>query len=119
MTSIRAHKMAPAAAATPLFACLVGLLLLLVPGSPGAAQESGRTVPPDLLRKAWDEGKVRVIVEVGGAGAVPEGQLLSHAAVTRQRGRIGSDQLALRSALRGLRHRVLREFKTIPYVGLA
>jgi subtilisin len=118
MTSIRAHKMAPAAAATPLFAYLVGLLLLLAPGSPGAAQESGRTVPSDLLRKAWDEGKVRVIVEVGGAGAVPEGQLLSHAAVTRQRGRIGSDQLALRSALRGLRHRVLREFKTIPYVGL-
>ena len=35
-----------------------------------------------------------------------------------QRARIASDRAALRWALRGLRHRVLQEFKTIPYVGL-
>ena len=75
-------------------------------------------MPSDLLQKAWDKGNVRVIVELGGVGAVPEGQLLSQAAVTSQRGRIGSDQATLRSALRGLHHRVLREFKTVPYVGL-
>jgi subtilisin family serine protease len=92
--------------------------LYLAAAPPALAQESGRAVPADLLQKAWNQGKVRVIVELGGVGALPEGQLLSHAAVTAQRGRIVSDQSALRFALRGLRHRVLREFKTIPYVGL-
>ena len=94
----------------------IALALLVVSGA--VAEESGRAVRAELLQKAWTRGKVRVIVELGQVGAVPEGRLLSHAAVAAQRGRIASDRAALRTALRGLRHRVLREFKTVPYVGL-
>ena len=75
-------------------------------------------MPADLLQKAWNEGTVRVIVELGGVNADPRVRLLSQAAVAAQRGRIASDRAALRAALTGLRHRVLREFTTIPYVGL-
>lgn len=103
--------------ARALASCLVAALVLLA-GSLASADESGRAVRADLLQKAWDKGTIRVIVELGNAGAIPEGRLLSRAAVTAQRGRIAADRAALRSALRGLRHRVVREFKTVPYMGL-
>ncbi len=92
--------------------------LFLVAASIGTAEEARRAVPDELVQKAWNQGTVRVIVELGGVGAVPEGHLASAAAVAGQRARIASDRAALRAALRGLRHRVLREFKTVPYVGL-
>ncbi len=75
-------------------------------------------VPSELLQKAWVEGSVQVIVELGGARVEPEHRLTSPSAIAAQRGRIAADRSALRSALRGLRHRVLRELKTIPYMGL-
>ena len=100
-----------------LAACLVFALALCAP-SLVSADESGPAVPAELLQKAWNQGTVRVIVELGGVGALPEGELLSQASVAAQRGRIASDRVALRASLRGLRHRVLREFTTIPYIGL-
>jgi subtilisin family serine protease len=93
----------------------IGLTLV---ASLGTAQKAPRAVPDHLLRKAWTEGRARVIVELGGAGAVPEGRLPGPAAVLGQRARIAADRAALHSALRGLRYRALREFETIPYVAL-
>ena len=83
-----------------------------------AQTRGAHPVPPELLQKAWDEGSVRVIVELGGARVEPESRLSGPSAVAAQRSRIAADRTALRSALRGLRHRVLRELRTIPYVGL-
>ncbi len=100
-----------------LAACLAAAWLLVAAGPAGAAPAAA-TVSPELFQKAWSRGTVRVIVELGGAGARPEGSLPDRAAVTAQRSRIAADQAALRRALRGLRHRVLREFRTVPYVGL-
>jgi hypothetical protein len=97
--------------------CLVVGVVLLVT-SPLLADEQHRPVSAGLLQKAWAGRPVRVIVELGGVGALPEGQLRSRDAVATQRERIASDRAALRFALRGLGHRVLREFKTVPYVGL-
>ena len=59
-----------------------------------------------------------MIVELGGINVEPERGLSSQAAIAAQRSRVASERTALRNALRGLGHRVLREFKTIPYVGL-
>jgi len=95
---------------------VTALVLLITSGAP--AQESHRPVPADLLQKAWSQGTVRVIVELGNVGAVPEGTLPGPAAVAAQRARIAADRAVLRSTLQGLRHRVLREFRTLPYVGL-
>ena len=63
-----------------LAACLVVALLLLA-APLVSADESGRAVSADLLQKAWTEGTVRVIVELGAVGAQPEGHLLSPAGV--------------------------------------
>jgi subtilisin family serine protease len=97
--------------------CL-GIPLLLLAVAPASADEPRRAVPADLLQTAWTRGAVRVVVELGGGGALPEALLPDPPAVTAQRGRIAADRAALRRALRGLRHRVIREFRTVPYVGL-
>ena len=61
---------------------------------------------------------MRVIVELGSPRVEPEHRLPGPGAIAAQRSRIAADRAALRGALRGLRHRVLRELRTIPYVGL-
>ena len=69
-------------------AAAVGLL-----PSPAVAQtRTSRPVPPELLQKAWDEGPVRVVVELGGGRAEPEHHLAGPRAVAAQRGRIAADR---------------------------
>ena len=109
--SLRARRAAALASWVAVGLCLLAASLV-------SAEEARRAVPDALVQKASAEGRVRVIVELGGAGAVPESELSSVTAVAGQRARIAADRASVRAALRGLGHRVLHEFKTIPYMGL-
>ena len=55
---------------------VLGAVFLVFPLAALAQTRGAHPVPPDLLQKAWDKGTVRVIVELGNVGAVPEGRLL-------------------------------------------
>lgn len=98
---------------------VVAFLLFLASGSVArgtSAQES--LVAPALMQRALGTGAVRVIVEVGGTTFVPEGFLRDDVAIGAQRQRIAAGQGAIRQALRGLRHRVVRQFRTVPLMAI-
>ena len=76
------------------------------------------TIVPDAVRqKAYDEGTVRVIVQLR-VSALPEGELSSAEAVASQRRAIASAQSAVLTELAGTSYRVIRTFETIPFLAL-
>jgi len=101
-------------ASAGLLAALCVTLALVTRG--GSAEPP--VVPPRLLQAAAAEGSVRVIVHLGGIGAVPEAALSSASAVASQRQRIASAQDTVRRSLRGTSHGILRQYQTIPYLAI-
>jgi subtilisin family serine protease len=105
---------------------LVCLLALVAPAAghaQGPAASPGGAAPPVvvdpvLAQRAQAEGTVRVIVELAGMPIVPETSLSDEVAVAAQRQRIAGGQSSLRQTLRGLGHRVRREFRTLPLLAL-
>ena len=81
------------------------------PDAPPKTIDSSR-----LLKKAEDEGSVRVIVGLK-ADFEPEGKL-SQARATEQREDIEGTREGLQSELEATEFRTMREFETIPYVAL-
>ena len=57
---------------------VLGAVFLVFPLAALAQTRGAHPVPPELLQKAWDEGSVRVIVELGGARVEPESRLSGH-----------------------------------------
>jgi hypothetical protein len=89
-------------------ALLMSLVLVsLVTGR--AATVEAPLVADDLMRRAESRGSARVIVRLATA-FVPEGRLASPAHVAGQRHGIAVAQGTVRGALRGLSHRVVRDF---------
>jgi len=82
--------------------------LLVSLASRGATSEPG-IVSGALHARAAAQGTVRVIVRLNAPFA-PENQLASPAHVMGQRQMLTSAQAMVRTQLRGLRHRVVREF---------
>ncbi|MGH7411944.1 MAG: S8 family peptidase [Candidatus Methylomirabilis sp.] len=74
-------------------------------------------VPVDLYHEAARKGSVRVIVQLGG-NALPEGRLKDAEAVASQRQAIAVRRSRLMTELATTRHRMIREFETIPFVAL-
>jgi hypothetical protein len=93
---------------------LTVLLALLVPA---AAAGEEPLVPRALARKAATEGVARVIVRLATGATWPEGWI-DGATVAVQRQRIQSFQQTLRGRLAGVSHRVVREFRTAPYLAI-
>jgi hypothetical protein len=92
----------------------VGVAVML---TPTLCDPKERSVPDALRQKAYDEGAVRVIVQLR-VSALPEGELGSAEAVAAQRRAIVSAQSAVLSALAGTGYRVIRTFETIPFLAL-
>jgi subtilisin family serine protease len=74
-------------------------------------------VPSHLVHRAATTGSVRVIVQVGGP-AMPEATLPGDVAVAAQRQTIATAQSAVLSRLAGVRHRVLRQYTTVPFLAV-
>jgi subtilisin family serine protease len=106
----------------PRLVCLLALLaLVLVHGQAPPAAAGGPSavlVDPLVTQRARTEGTARVIVELGGLTVAPEAALADAVAIAAQRQRIAGAQGAVRQSLRGLHHRVGREFHTLPLLAL-
>ena len=114
------------------FKVILAALVLLLLFAQGASGQSGPRTPLErgsgtnaptettdaskLLRKAEQEGTVRVIVGLR-ADFAPEGKL-SNARAADQRQDIAGAQEGLRMDLEATRYQTLREFESIPYVAL-
>jgi subtilisin len=74
---------------------------------------------PTVLRDRALQGQVRVIVELDQSGAPqgPEGRLPG-SAIAARRAWIAAAQGQALGRLRGLSHRVLHQFRTVPYLAL-
>src|SRR5256885_4577959 len=97
------------------------LLTLLGRGSvlaPRGSTAEPSVVPPALMQTAASQGSVRVIVELGGTGMVPEELLPTASAIAAQRQVIGLAQSSVRQAMQGTTHRVLRQYQTIPSMAI-
>jgi subtilisin family serine protease len=96
-------------------ALLLTGLVALGPRPVAAAQER----VPSALRHRALQGQVRVIVEVDQSG-VPQGPEggMPGAAIAARRSRIGAAQGQALGGLRGLPHRVVHQFRTVPYLAL-
>lgn len=94
------------------------LCLVLALATRGSTAETS-VVPRTLLQAAMAQQSVRVIVELGGIAALPEGMLPDASAVVLQRQNITVAQSAVRNALRGTSHRVVRQYDTLPYLAIA
>lgn len=108
------------------------LLLALASVSQGQTSEDSAAQTPDnrsasseqsetsdlsqLLRKAEQEGSVRVIVRLR-TDFVPEGRL-DRPEVADQRAGIQSARAGLQEDLRGTNYQTVREFETVPFVAL-
>ncbi len=90
----------------------VGLMM-----TPNLCHPNGKLVPEALRHKAYDEGTVRVIVQLR-VTALPEGELSSAEAVASQRRAIASAQSAVLTELADTSYRVIRTFETIPFLAL-
>src|SRR6185503_9137511 len=88
-------------------AAVAGFLTLLVVAPIGAQQPP--TVPAELHQKAFQQGSVRVMVEFE-APYVPEAHLPTAAHILAQRQSIAALQGVLQGSLRGVSHRVMRDF---------
>jgi subtilisin len=94
------------------------VLFLVVSWWPGAASAQAPLLDPALMPRARAEGTVRAIVELGGLNVVPEGSLRDEVSVSAQRRSIGAVQDVVGQALRGMRHRLVRRFETVPLVAI-
>jgi subtilisin len=74
-------------------------------------------VPPEIAQKVQAEGTVRVIVRLD-VQISPEGRLDTLQAVEIQRAAISFAQSFLLAELAGTRHRVIRRFRTIPFLAM-
>ena len=97
--------------ALTLLACVS--VAVVVPTVAGAADLAAQHV----VERAAAEGRVSVIVELGPA-ATPEHLLPHAAAIAGQRQSIQQAQADVRRALRGLTHRVHREYTSMPYMAI-
>ncbi len=88
---------------------LTTLLLVALLVSRAGTQESAPAADA-LMQQAADKGSVRVIVRLG-APFTPEGHMASPAHVHGQRAHIAAAQTTVRGGLRGVGHRVVREFR--------
>src|SRR6266850_4811581 len=88
-------------------AVLLSLLVVSLTGRGGTTEPS--PVPAALHAQAAARGTVRVIVRLN-APFVPEGQLASPAHVMGQRQMLAGVQSTVRGHLRGVAHRVVRDF---------
>ena len=96
-----------------LFSCArVALILVTAAGSATAGE-----IPAALYDKARAQASVRVIVQLRVA-TIPEGHLESTNAVASQRQGIAARRSKLMTDLAATRHRMIREFETIPFVAL-
>ena len=100
---------------------VISLILLWPPPVKAAsARESAAAerVPPALRNRAL-QGPIRVIVELDQSGAPqgPEGAMAS-SAIAARRARIAAAQGQVLGRLRGLSHRVLHQYRTVPYLAL-
>jgi hypothetical protein len=75
------------------------ILLAVLCSAVSIASAQVPLVAPELMQSAMSEGSVRVIVELGGMTAVPEGFLRDDVAVATQRGNIATAQDAVGHAL--------------------
>ncbi len=92
-----------------VFTLVLGAVLILSAAAGSRSQE--RTlVAAELHQKALQRGAVRVLVQID-APYVPEGQLPTPAHVVSQRQHIASTQGVVRRSLRGIAHRVVRDFR--------
>lgn len=97
-------------------AVLISVLMISLT-SRGVRSQPG-TVADELQARAATQGTVRVIVRLD-APFVPEGRLASLAQVLGQRQLLAGAQSTVRGQLRGVRHRVVREFGgTLPLLAL-
>src|SRR5262245_58264706 len=109
---------------TVLHFLTVGLVLLgatlAAPMALAAPSSGGSPVPQAIRDRVLREGSVRVIVQLRlpSGPHVPEGRLPSQAAVLAQRVEIGATQASLIARLAGSRHRVLHQYRTVPFVAL-
>jgi subtilisin family serine protease len=74
-------------------------------------------IPDELTRRAWDRGRVRVIVRLDTA-FVPEAALPTAAHVAQQHQTIASAQSIVSAGLRGFPHRVIRQFPGLPLMAI-
>lgn len=95
------------------FLCLAVLVLIEWTGF-GFAQES--KVPQQVWQKAQEKGVVRVIVQLDLLWQ-PEGKLSQEVALIQQE-TIATAQNHLLTDLAGTRHKIGRQFKTIPGIAL-
>ncbi len=93
------------------------LCVILALASRGTTAET-TVVPGALMQSAMAQGSVRVIVQLGGTGAVPESSLPDAGAVVAQRQTIALAQSTVRGGLRGTSHRVVRQYRTMPYMAI-
>src|SRR5262245_52600079 len=99
--------------------------LVAVGPAPTDAASPQVSAPPERLpvklKDQARQGPVRVIVEldVSAAGPqVPEGTMAGPAAVAARRAQIASAQSRTLVRLQGLSHRVLHQFRTVPYLAV-
>ena len=88
-------------------ALLIALVIVVLAGRGGSSEPL--LVPEALRTQAAAQGTVRVIVRLNAPFA-PEGLLASPAHVAGQRQMLAGVQIAVRNHLRGVRHRIVREF---------
>jgi hypothetical protein len=95
---------------------LVVLALCLIAAAP--APPAPDLVPAHVARKAAIAGRVRVLVELGGAASTAEHRLPHAAAIAGQRRIVGQAQADVRRALRGLVHGAGRDYTSMPYLAI-
>jgi subtilisin family serine protease len=94
------------------------LFLAVLCSAVSSASAQAPLVAPKLMQRALSEGSVRVIVELGGMTAVPEGFLRDDVAVAIQRGDIATAQNSVSQTLRGTTHSIVRRFETVPLLAV-
>jgi subtilisin family serine protease len=92
--------------------------LVLALATRGSTAETS-VVPSALMQAAQAQRSVRVIVQLGSALAVPESFFADAASRMAHRLNIARGQSAVRTALAGTRHRIVREYSSIPYLAIS
>ena len=93
---------------------LVAAMLTVVGRSAGVEPP---LVPDELKQRAWDRGRVRVIVRLDTA-FVPEAALPTAAHVARQHQTIAGAQSIVSAGVRRFPHRVIRQFQGLPLMAI-
>jgi subtilisin family serine protease len=104
-----------ARAVQPIHAVALAAAILAGWAAPVAAERP--VVPPEVAQQAARDGVARVIVHLGGTGAIPEG-LLAGPAVAAQRRNIAAAQHSVRGVLARHAHRVMHQYATLPALAI-